>query len=72
MSARPGLCGGHRATGVPTAINSNLAVLACRDPASILAGWGPYPGREKAPVLERRELGPRLTAWRTRIRGGSC
>jgi hypothetical protein len=22
MSARPGLCGGHRATGVPTAINS--------------------------------------------------
>src|ERR1700686_4757857 len=23
MSARPGLCGGHRATGVPTAINSD-------------------------------------------------
>jgi hypothetical protein len=23
MSARPGLCGGHRATGGPTAINSN-------------------------------------------------
>ena len=22
MSARPGLCGGHRATGVPTAIGS--------------------------------------------------
>ena len=22
MSARPDLCGGHRATGVPTAINS--------------------------------------------------
>ena len=22
MSARPGLCGGHQATGVPTAINS--------------------------------------------------
>ena len=22
MSARPGLCGGHRATGVPTAIDS--------------------------------------------------
>ena len=22
MSARPGLCGGHRATGVPTAINN--------------------------------------------------
>jgi hypothetical protein len=22
MSARPGLCGGHRVTGVPTAINS--------------------------------------------------
>jgi len=24
MSARPGLCGGHRATGVPTAINSYI------------------------------------------------
>jgi hypothetical protein len=24
MSARPGLCGGHRATGVPTAINNKL------------------------------------------------
>jgi hypothetical protein len=22
MSARPGLCGGHQATGVPTAINN--------------------------------------------------
>jgi len=26
MSARPGLCGGHRATGVPTAI-TNLRVM---------------------------------------------
>jgi hypothetical protein len=25
MSARPGLCGGHRVTGVPTAINGNRA-----------------------------------------------
>jgi len=28
MSARPDLCGGHRATGVPTAINSRLLTLA--------------------------------------------
>jgi len=27
MSARPGLCGGHQATGVPTAINSNDSTL---------------------------------------------
>jgi hypothetical protein len=25
MSARPGLCGGHRVTGVPTAIDNNHA-----------------------------------------------
>ena len=36
MSARPGPCGGHRATGVPTAINSCLFVnlskaVSCRD-----------------------------------------
>ena len=36
MSARPGLCGGHRATGVPTAINNNYGVISNADPNVVL------------------------------------
>ena len=31
MSARPDLCGGHRATGVPTAISSCIPLLGAKD-----------------------------------------
>jgi hypothetical protein len=34
MSARPGLCGGHRATGVPTAISQPQLMLNGENPGA--------------------------------------
>ena len=50
MSARPGLCGGHRVTGVPTAIaNNHFSSLCLRTEGNLLHphhGTGPVgPGR---------------------------
>jgi hypothetical protein len=37
--------------------NSNLVVLACRNPASILAGWGPLARKRKGPSPRTSRIG---------------